>query len=131
MTSITRERLEAVAQYIQALEFGTVFDLTPEGMVNFRSDVYAPEVFHDEDPQGDITGYGAGWTPLNGMSNQYAYHGACMHPSEFIGSGIADRLMHLAQDEAQTFTVVVVESFDEDDMDAVGWAILHYTPKEN
>jgi len=125
-----RAAMIALGERINALEFDTVFDLTPEGeIVVERRDLYAPEVFHDEDPQGDVMGYGPDWTPLVGMTNQEGYRGAVMHPSEFIGRGIADLLMYQAQDETQTYAITTVESFDEDD-DTVGWAILHYTPKE-
>lgn len=94
--------------------FGATIDDGPSGL-------FAPEVTHD--PTGDVEIFGDGWTALTGMTGQYAYHGAVMHPSEFIGAGIARVLAELAEDEAQTYAIVVVSS-DEPDEEPVGWAIL-------
>jgi hypothetical protein len=125
-----RARLEHTAEYIQRLEFETVFDLHPNGLVVFHDGPpHAPSVFHDEKHDVEIGGIPGTrndvWEALTGMTGQYSYNGAVMHSSEFIGSQIARRLQELAVDETQTFTVVTVEVHDEPE-DPAGWAILHY-----
>lgn len=103
---------------IQALDFGTSFVVHPNGQM-LRSDVYAPDVFHDDDADITIDGVpmreSTRWEALTGMTGQHGYRGAVMHSSEFIGSGIAARLAEIAEDEPQTFVVVVVEVHPEDD----------------
>lgn len=114
----------SLAQTINAIEFDHVFTLHPDGTVTDGSG-HAPEVFHDDET--DIVIFGAGWTALTGMTGQYAYNGAVMHSSEYIGKRIADYLLELAQDEPLTFVVVVVECLpdnDDDDPEPAGWAIL-------
>lgn len=123
-----RDTLERLARQVQATDFGQPFRIYPLG--SFTSDdvgdVHAPEVVND--PTGDVDVLSSEWEALTGMTGQYAYNGACMHPSEFVGRSIAGRLLDLAyeENEPQTFVLVVVESDDYDD-DPVGWAILHHT----
>lgn len=63
-----------------------------------------------------------GWQPVAGLTGQYAYNGAVMHPSEYLGGAMAERLAATPG----TYAVVAVESFDPDggDAEAIGWAIM-------
>lgn len=69
------------------------------------------------------------WKPLLGLSNQYQYHGAIFHPSEFIGANLAYRLCSMAAKTpalSGTRIFVVTEVKDEADPEAlVGWCILY------
>lgn len=119
---------QELAKQIDAYEFGTVFTLsvTPEGFVLAeRHDVSVPEVYHDEDE--DVIVWSSDWEALKGFTGQHGYRGAVNHPSEFIGSGIAEELARLSEDEPQSFAVVPVEVDSPEDEDPAGWAILHYT----
>lgn len=117
----------AIARYINAFDFGSVFTLAPTGEIADRRDLHAPTVWHDDEL--DVIIEGRGWTALTGMTGQYSYNGAVMHSSEYIGVGIIDRLLDLADDDTQTFTIVTVEVLDDPEHPA-GWAILHYTGEE-
>lgn len=65
------------------------------------------------------------WEPISGFSGQYSYSGPVMHPSEFLGGGMADYVL-----DVETSTVyVVMEVFAEDDEgvafdDPAGWILL-------
>ena len=118
-----------IGRYAQATEFGGTFRVGPYGNFSRRSDQYAPEVFHSDTDDVEIAG--EGWEALTGMTGQYGYNGAVMHPSECVGEGIGARLLEIAQDsgEFETFALVVVEVFPTDDdpePEPAGWAILHY-----
>jgi len=121
---------KTLAERINALEFDTVFRLYPDGTIEELRNVWAPSVFHDDDTDIDMCGAESEWRALTGFTGQDRYHGAVMHASEFIGQGIADYMMEMAQDEPVTFTTVVVECWPEDDddePDPAGWAILYRT----
>lgn len=118
--------MTTLAEQINAFEFDHVFTLHPDGTITEPKNVWAPSVYHDD--ATDITIDGAGWRALTGMTGQDSYHGAVMHPSEYIGRGIADYLQELASDAPATFVVVTVECLPDDDdpePEPAGWAILH------
>lgn len=100
------------------MEFEHVIEVTADGSVIDRGDLYAPECYDDA---GDINFAGAkGWTALNGYSGQYRYAGPTMHASEFIGGRMAD-------DIATTpgiYAAVIVTDLDSDEPS--GWAVLRY-----
>lgn len=119
------QMLDDIVAGVAAEEFGGTFQVGPHAGF-MRDDEWrtVPDVLND--PTGDVDVMGTGWTPLTGMTGQYAYNGACMHPSEYVGRGVAARLLEEAQDAGRTLTyaLVTVESHDEDDEEPVGWAIL-------
>lgn len=122
--------LSEMGEWINGLEFGTVFDVTPAGDVEGHPGLYAPEVYNSDTDDVEIADMaGERWEALTGMTGQYAYNGAVMHSSEFIGDQIARKLMGLAQDETQTFVVTTVEDIDDDEREGIaGWCILHFRP---
>jgi hypothetical protein len=125
-----REMLERIGRSANATEMGGTFRLGPHGSFDHGSTESAPAVWHDDDD--DIVIEGDGWEALTGMTGQYSYNGAVMHASEYIGAGVATRLLELAQDEGslQTFAVVAVDVLptDEDpEPEPAGWAILRRT----
>jgi hypothetical protein len=98
---------DAIGETIQALAFGTVFTVTEDGTVTTETDIYAPEVFNSDTSDVDIISND--WEALTGMTGQHGYNGAVMHPSEFIGAGIARLLV----ESPGTFAAVVVNSLCE------------------
>lgn len=116
----------SLAKEIQALDFDTVFRVEEWAVVELHGGgEYAPDVWHDE--TGDVTIDGERWKAITGMTGQYGYHGAVMHASEFVGSGIAQ---HLAEDydPGTLFAMVIVNVDSEDDgeyPEPAGWAIVY------
>jgi hypothetical protein len=108
---------------INDLEFDTVFRVTDEGTVtDGPSGVYAPTVTND--PDGDVTVDGTGWTAWTGYTGQWSYNGAVMHPSEFVGG-------RLERDVLATPGVYAVVAVEDDDPDAdgpIGWAVVTLDP---
>ena len=65
------------------MEFDCPITVHEDGTVTHAPDsVYAPDLYDDE-LSGD------GWDLMDGYSGQYGYSGPIMHPSEFIGGGMA------------------------------------------
>lgn len=68
-----------------------------------------------------------GWTALTGFTGQYGYHGAVLHPSEYIGG----RLETYIRENAGFYVAVVVDGQYDDDVNhddedlSIGWAILY------
>lgn len=129
MVEMSNEMLDSLGVQINAIEFDSVFTLTvfdkSVARVTFPAGIYAPNVDHSESHDVDIDS--DEWEALTGFTQQYSYRGAVNHSSEFIGRGIAGELVRLAEDEPQTFVVVVVSAgvLDEHEEDEpVGWAIL-------
>lgn len=115
-----------LAHRIDALDFGTVFTVR-DGEVIKLSNEYAPSVYHD--PDSDVIIDGDGWSCFTGLTGQYSYHGAVMHPSEYIGDGIAELIAeHAEDDEDAMFAIVTVEDFDDEE--PVGWAIAYKDRKD-
>lgn len=111
--------MQELAKAIDALEFGATFRIVNGSVVETKD--YAPEVFNA--PNGDITIDG-GWTTITGFTGQYGYNGAVMHPSEFVGTLIADHLAYLATgDDSIVFAIVTVD--DIDGYEPVGWTIAY------
>lgn len=96
-----------------------------------RPDLLTPEaVFDESDPRHLMEV--EDWTALHGYSNAYgSAASAVMHPSEYVGGGMAHALIAEArEDGGATYCVAEVE--DLDDREAlIGWAIFRYEPKEN
>lgn len=126
--SATTDELTALAARIQSMDFEHVFTLHADGSITEPRDVWAPSVFHD--PTGGVTVDGAGWDCMTGLTGQYSYHGAVMHPSEYIGRGIAGVMLDDCQDGPVTYALVCVyvweeDREDEDEDDVCGWAIAY------
>lgn len=115
--------LDDLARQINSVDFDCPFQITPDGvLLGSPARVYAPDVWHDDEL--DVDGFDRStWEALTGMTGQYSYRGAVMHPSEYIGCGIAERLLELSRDETQTFVIVAVE--DLEGGEPAGWAIMH------
>lgn len=116
---------KTLAEQINAIEFDHPFTLHPDGTITDPPGVYAPSVYHNDET--DVGVSDPAWHPLTGMTSQYGYHGAVMHPSEYIGRGIAEYLLELAADEPRTFVVTAVECWpteDDPEPEPAGWAIL-------
>lgn len=119
-----------LAERIDALDFDTVFQIVGNHVAEVR-EVYAPTVWHDEEEDIAIDAMpGEEWHALTGMTGQHSYSGAVMHPSEFIGEGMADEMARMTDaGEAPTlWTVVVVEVMPEEgenEAEPAGWAVLY------
>lgn len=106
------------AEVINNLDYGWVFRI--ENLeVKRVPEMYAPNVYHDEDNDILIDG-DDGWSAFTGLTNQYSYNGAVMHTSEYVGVAIA---RHLTEYPDQMFAIVLVE--DMEDGESIGWAILY------
>jgi hypothetical protein len=87
--------------------------------------VWAPEVIDSEGTLSQHPDHD-GWHVLNGWSGQSFYAGPVMHPSEYIGGGLAD---FIYSTEGQYVALVVYDISDTDDSDtdgkydAIGWVI--------
>jgi hypothetical protein len=117
-----------LGEQINAVDFDHVFyiddgTLTPAARTLVTTNHTAPDV--ELDPSRDVTVSGK-WSAITGMTGQHGYRGAVMHPSEFIGAGIAQVL---AEDYPAGTLFAVVEVRDEDgsfpDGDPIGWAIVY------
>lgn len=92
---------------------------------------HAPSVMHDDENDISIDGVrwqDSEWECIRNMSGQYSYRGACFHSSEFIGSGIAEEMMRVSEDQPQVFVVVVAEcepTEDDQEPEPAGWVILY------
>jgi hypothetical protein len=96
------------------MEFDHVVRVLADGSVADEPGVWAPEVYADG---VDVT-VPAGWELLTGYSGQYGYSGPVMHPSEFIGGGMARDILA----SPGVYVAVVVGDLDGDEEPA-GWAV--------
>jgi hypothetical protein len=111
------------------MEFNRVIRVYPDGTVNYVKDVYAPELNAINDGDGSHTAETdpelcrqaehAGWTLESGWTGQYSYNGPCMHPSEFIGGGLAE---HILATPGYWVAVVV---YEDDGSDPEHWAVAY------
>lgn len=138
-----RDELTTLADTIQEIDFDHTFTLTEDGVIG-ESTEYGPSVHND--PDGDILIESRDWEALTGLTGQYSYNGAVMHPSEFIGGTcISGAMVHLCEDmPPQTFVITSVEVDCDDECGGAedsdkcedfgdhfpaGWCILHYVGK--
>lgn len=120
----------SLATRIQDLDFDTVFRVIDNEVIEVK-DEYAPTVTHD--PDNDVYIDVEGWDCLTGMTGQYRYHGAVMHPSEFVGTRIAERIADYADEVREAggdvvFALVAVNDDETDEngeTDSIGWAIVY------
>ncbi len=118
----------ADAATIQGQEFDHPFTIYPDGILTDAGPgIYAPDVTND--PAGDVEIGSSDWQAMVGLTNQWSYHGAVMHPSEFVGEYIAAAMRDHAHDAGHPVTFAIVEVRDEDgqhsDGDPIGWAIVY------
>lgn len=116
------DTIDALAE-IAGVEFDHTFRVA-DGKVVLAGDL-TPDVWHD--PSGDVTVMGDGWRVMTGLTGQYSYHGAVMHPSEQSGGNVAKTIAEYAHDDPSTvfaYVVVMDESGDMPD-DPIGWAIAY------
>jgi len=121
----------------EIMEFDHVIRVKDDGSINDELDVHAPEIilFGDEEGQvsdadeRDMVTYvkSQGWSLLTGWTGLYlSGHSPIMHPSEFIGGGLADYIL----ETPGLYAAVVVDvcPFEHDSSDEsenVGWAIAY------
>lgn len=111
-----------LAKIIQSLDFDHVFGIDELSVTEAPPGIYAPAVYYDAEE--DVVIAGEGWDCMTGLTGQYGYHGAVMHPFEFVGPGIAEAMEELNKDQGPLlFALVVVEVLDEDE--PAGWAIAY------
>ena len=80
--------------------------------------LHAPEVCWSED--GGLEVQSEEWEAWStGMSNQWGYTGPIMHPSEYLGGGMAQTLL----DEPGTYVITEVDDLDDPDAPP-GWIML-------
>ena len=69
----------------ELMSFEHVIQIHDDGSISAPRDIWAPEPWFDtaDEPMDDSQ-----WTWLRGWTGQYCYHGAHMHPSEYIGGAL-------------------------------------------
>jgi hypothetical protein len=75
------------------MEFEVVIEVHPDGSVSTRHDLnpyFDLNVATDGTDEFDIQ---EGWELLTGFTGQYSYNGPVMHPSEYIGGGMARHIL--------------------------------------
>ena len=88
-------------------------------MVTHLPGLGAPESFTtNDDEELAHQARAQGWTPLTGFTGQHGYNGPVMHPSEYIGGGLARHIL----DTPGQYAVATV---DDDDGEAYGWVVMH------
>lgn len=129
MMEISNEMLDVLAANVGAVDFDHPFTVTVFDSKVWRLEdahgVYAPNVDHNDHHDIDIDE--PGWEALTGFTGQHGYNGACMHSSEYVSRAIAAELVRLAEDEPQTYVMVVVSAGvveDDEEDEPAGWAIL-------
>lgn len=70
------------------MEFDHVVRVHSDETVTDEPGEFAPE-FYPEGEYTDEAYVSQGWELMRGYTGQYGYNGPCMHPSEFIGGGLA------------------------------------------
>jgi hypothetical protein len=103
--TVTRDNLNEI------MDFDHVIRVHPDGTVTYPADVYAPELDDDD------TVLGGEWELLDGYSGQQGYSGPIMHPSEYIGGGMADDIL-----SRPGLYVALVSSDGDTDH---GWAVAY------
>lgn len=117
------------------MTFGHVIEVMADGTVR-DSDEYGPEALYvslDEDGQmtedaPDMTWDWCEWELLQGFTGQYGYNGPIMHPSEFIGGGLARYIL----ENPGLYVAVIIDGLMPDadgEPEPVGWAVA-YKPSE-
>lgn len=114
------------------MQFDHVIRVNSDGTVEDDiPDVWAPESAVGTDGDGSILAeheqawvesiQRQGWELMCGWSGAYlAGNTAIMHPSEFIGGGIAEHIL----ENPGLYCAITVETVDDDE-EAAGWAVCY------
>jgi hypothetical protein len=113
------------------MEFGHVIQVHSDGTVTEPRGIHGPEVVYQElDADGqciddEIHDLPEGWALLTGYTGQDSYYGPVMHPSEFIGGGMAKDILA----GPGYYVAVIVDGLlpegVEDDDNNIGWAVAY------
>lgn len=104
------------------VEFDSPFRIDENGNLSEAyGEFYAPDVYNDS--SADILIESNDWEALTGYTGQYGYNGAVMHPSEFIGGGLARDIL---ENPGVYVLVEVRDESGEYPETAIGWAILRH-----
>lgn len=118
---------DSLAREIDLADFDHPFVIDGELINDAPEQVYAPSVYHDD--HDDIMIDGSGWEAVSGgMTGQYGYRGPVLHPSEYVGQGIAQALVE-DHEPGTIFVLVVVNVLpdgEDDDPEPAGWVILKH-----
>jgi hypothetical protein len=91
-------------------------------LVTTLPDVHAPESLPDDDAELIREARASGWEPLSGFTGQYGYRGPILHPSEYIGGGLARHILETPGDYA------VATADDPETGEPSGWVVLYRGP---
>jgi hypothetical protein len=67
-------------------------------------------------------------TLLNGFSGQYSYNGPVMHPSEYVGGGLASFMLENMSSEGCLYAITEIVDIDDLYSCPEGWAIVELVP---
>lgn len=116
-----------LAAKLEKIEYNTPFVLSENGgWLPVIIDTPLPEAVRDEDDSWGVRlddlypVKGKEWNLIHGMSAQYSYNGASMHPSEFIGRGMAEEMLRLSEGDPQVFLILEI---NEDELGS--WCIAY------
>lgn len=132
---MTEARQVSPGELDGVMEFNHVIEVHPGGYVTEPRGYYTDELgIVDSDEDGQIldeherewieSARRSGWELLTGHSGQDRYTGPIMHPSEFIGGGLAEYIL----DRPGLYVAIVVELLPKDDdgeTEPAGWAIAY------
>jgi hypothetical protein len=74
------------------VEFDVPFRIDEHHGLTTDPSVHGPDTV-EIDATTDITVSDPSWEALSGFTGQYDYRGAVMHPSEYLGGGLARRIL--------------------------------------
>lgn len=115
------------------MEFDHVIRVHTDRSITEPTGVYAPElhmrctdagdILPEHDRQYTADAAAQGWTVLTGFTGQSGYSGLLMHPSEYIGGGLATHI----RETPGWYVAVVVDTYPPGDGESepAGWAIAH------
>ena len=122
-------RKAQTVESIRKAEWDAPFVVLANGDVSYVEDSYVPYVEHDDEHDVLIDNLSdhpewVAWT--RGMSGQYAYRGAVMHPSELLTRDMAQGMLDYTTESGEpcVYIVTVVHDNDPESDDLVGWIIL-------
>lgn len=133
-TAYDRAELIRLADDMTRTEFDHVWTVDADlNVVDVPGNLYAPDVSLEFGSDVSIDG-ASEWDALTGMTGQFSYTGAVMHPSETFGRGMAERIAEMcddAREDGKTLAWACVEVRDDDgdfpEGDPIGWAVVYRT----